>query len=161
MLEKLLRAAQPFYHKARPHALFKNPPEAIPEAANDWIKFASVEAPGKAHAKAARFDEAARILPTVIQFDPKTGKPLSEQCVRLSGPETAPQIITIPWREWCEGAVAQTFDREASDIPSTTMVLRSLHCKGKASMGLQVRLAPSHIHTHTPHTGQNIGELAL
>ena len=39
----------------------------------------------------------------------------------------------IPWKEWCEGAIAQTMDRKASDIAAITMVLRSLHCKGKAS----------------------------
>jgi hypothetical protein len=58
--------------------------------------------------------------------------PLSSQEVKVSTPVSkVPAVAAIPWREWMSSAAAQDLDVEAADMAAVTLVLRSLHCKGR------------------------------
>ena len=80
---------------------------------------------------------AAPMLPTVIKFDPTTGKPINAQDSRVMETKECgdrdKKRCEVPWREWLGSAAAQSLDSDASDMAAITMVLRSLHRKGLAA----------------------------
>ena len=134
----LQEATVEYDKQVREFAASRNPPVEVPEADHKWIEFSAVaekETKAKAKAKAKASGKAklshSPILPKVIAYD-ESGMPLSSQEVKVSTPVSkVPAVAAIPWREWMSSAAAQDLDMAAADMAAVTLVLRSLHCKGR------------------------------
>ena len=137
-LEKLCEAASPYYNMVAARFALRVPREEPPQPGPEskWIRFSSVEETQKQTVNKNTSASAAPMFPTVIKFDPTTGKPINAQDSREmkeKDKSDSYKRCEVPWREWLGGVVAHTLDREASDIAAITMVLRSFHCRGDAA----------------------------
>ena len=139
--ETLLQATKKYWCDVADRLAAKIPPELCPAAEQAWLNFAAVAEPkakaSPAGKKAANAEAAVpeRLLPRVILYDDATDAPMGEQDTREEEKkESAVALVRVPWKEWMASEVAQNLDEAASIGAAATLVLRSLHHRGKVHM---------------------------
>lgn len=139
--ETLLQATKKYWCDVAERLAAKIPPGKCPVAEQAWLNFAAVAEPkakaSPAGKKAANAEAAVpeRLLPRVILYDDATDAPMGEQDTREEEKkESAVALVRVPWKEWMASEVAQNLDEAASIGAAVTLVLRSLHHKGKVHM---------------------------
>ena len=139
--ETLLRATKKYWCDVAERLAAKIPPGQCPVAEQAWLNFAAGAEPkakaSPAGKKAAKPEAAVaeRLLPRVILYDDATDAPMGEQDTREEEEkESAVALARVPWKEWMASEVAQNLDEAASLGAAATLVLRSLHHKGKVHM---------------------------
>ena len=139
--ETLLQATKKYWCDVADRLAAKIPPGQCPVAEQAWLNFAAVAEPkakaSPAGKKAANAEAAVpeRLLPRVILYDDATDAPMGEQDTREEEKkESAVALVRVPWKEWMASEVAQNLDEAASIGAAVTLVLRSLHHKGKVHM---------------------------
>ena len=139
--ETLLQATKKYWLDLADRLAAKSPPELCPAAEQAWLNFAAVAEPkakaSPAGKKAANAEAAVpeRLLPRVILYDDATDAPMGEQDTREEEKkESAVALVRVPWKEWMASEVAQNLDEAASIGAAVTLVLTSLHHKGKVHM---------------------------
>ena len=139
--ETLLQATKKYWCDVAERLAAKIPPGQCPVAEQAWLNFAAVAEPkakaSPAGKKAANAEAtvAEPLLPRVILYDDATDAPMGEQDTREEEKkESAVALVRVPWKEWMASEVAQNLDEAASLGAAATLVLRSLHHKGKVHM---------------------------
>ena len=139
--ETLLQATKKYWCDVADRLAAKIPPGQCPVAEQAWLNFAAVAEPkakaSPAGKKAANAEAAVpeRLLPRVILYDDATDAPMGEQDTREEEKkESAVALARVPWKEWMASELAQNLDEAPSIGAAVTLVLRSLHHRGKVHM---------------------------
>ena len=128
---ELLVALRKYFEEVQAHCAAKEVRCWTPTPVDDWIDFSAVAANSASAASSGRIDkDAEKLMPKVLEYDPVTGKPTTQQDERQAAGQAAISVEVVPWKAWCATEVANRLGLDAAYQAAITMVLRAHHVSG-------------------------------
>ena len=136
--KELLKTALPYYEELLAHHRKKQGSKdaVLVVSRTTWICFAAVAAEKEKELDAVGQQAAgqqpakkAKLMPTIIEFDATTGKPVNKQETRLQGEEGAESTLApqkLPWSHWAKSTVSKIDSLEEAEKAAIMLALQAL-----------------------------------
>jgi hypothetical protein len=139
----LIDATRQYFEKVKDICSKSGGKHNLPQPQEHWIDFTppAVADEGKPPAKKPKVaeKEEAKLLPRVITFDERTGKPTNAQDSRSTASgEAQSAAVAVPWKSWLASPGAQAMSMSAAHIGAIQMVLRAHHTNNQVGAKTQV-----------------------